>query len=119
MPIEAGRDQVTQTQITDYDIEFEETDTELIIAMPAGHGFKDPDQFFNEMLRCLTDMGFSLNGYENIHLFIQSDDRFYNGASYCNCWVWNAIEDIYKNGYCVLHRVTDPDDISEIIEDWF
>lgn len=110
---------MVQTEITDFDIEFCETEDSLIIAMPKGHGYNDKDLFFNDMFECLNNMGFDLNGYEKTDLYIQSDDRFYIGAFACNTFVQNSILDIYIKGYGVLDLITDRDEIQDIIKDWF
>lgn len=101
------------------DIDHAETDEYLILSIPEGHKYKDMDRFRTHIYVALMDMGFEINGYETTELYIKSDNNIYDGAMYGNSFLWNALTDLYKNGYCVLNLITDNDDIEEINKYYF
>jgi len=101
------------------DIDHAETEEYLILSLPEGHKYKNIDKFRTHIYVALTDMGFDINGYETTELYIKSDDRIYDGAAYANTFIWNALDDLFKQGYCMLSLITDNDDIDEINEYYF
>jgi hypothetical protein len=96
-------DGILELILTDFDPEYE-----------TGFNMKD---FFNAVMDNLSE-DYNVNGYNYEYLFIDTYSNIYDGASACNCWVSNAIIDLYENGRAVLHAV-DPEDIEDIKNDWF